>query len=128
MKLFRLMKMDVDGKPRVGSGSMMLGVRPYDPSQPHKRADVLASQPNDIVQAGSGGLSCYSDPAKISIRSKHLILWSIEVDLLSHDITVVLDGGSHYLIEPTVKMELSRFQSLLFSTRDFWQIEPGEEP
>ena len=80
MKLYRLMKMAPDGKPLVGSGAMMLGVRPTDPTAPNNRFDVPAVAGSDVVRPGDGGLSCYSEASAIRIRAKKLQLWSIEVD------------------------------------------------
>ena len=129
MKLYRVMKIDpTDGKPLVGSGSMMLGVRPTDPAQPNKRADVPAVAGTDLVQPGDGGLSCYSDPAAITIQLGKLVLWSIDSADLPSELIPQDAGVPHYHIEPDRTVSLDRLQKLLADTRDFWQREQGANP
>ena len=123
MKLYRLMKAHADGKPLVGSGSMMLGVRPTDPAQPNKRADVPAAVGTDIVHPGDGGLSCYTDPNAITIQSTKLLLWSIETDDLPTELIPKSAGDPHYHIEPDRDVTLDDLQELLADTRDLWQRE-----
>ena len=121
MKLYRVMKVDVDGKPLEGSGSMMLGLRPTDPSQPHKHFDVLAMTGRDVVRPGEGGLSCYEKPAAITIQlNKKLILWLIETEVLSSALIGKPAGPPHYHIEPSGDMTLDEFQMLIADTRDHW--------
>ena len=123
MKLYRLMKADADGKPLVGTGSMMLGVRPTDPTQPNKQHDVPAIIGTDAVRPGDGGLSCNADAARIPIRSRKLLLWSIETDSLPSGLLPREAGVLHYLLEPIQEMPLDSFQQLLADTRDLWQRE-----
>ena len=123
VKLYRLMKADTDGKPLVGSGSMMLGVRPTDPAQPNKRADVVAVTGTDVVSPGSGGMSCYTDPAAITIQPKKCLLWSIEVDDLPAELKPNAAGDPHHHIEPVQATTLDELQELLALTRDRWQRE-----
>ncbi|MCE9567599.1 MAG: hypothetical protein K8U57_36830 [Planctomycetes bacterium] len=123
MKLYRLMKADADGKPLVGDGSMMLGVRPTDPTQPKKRADVPAVIGTDVVHPGGGGLSCYTDPSAIKIQSDKLILWSIDTDELPSEFTEKPAGVPHYHIEPSRDITLDDLQELVADTRDLWQRE-----
>lgn len=125
MKLFRLMKVDADGKPLVGSGSMMLGVRPTDPAQPNKRFDVPAVLGVDAVHPGDGGLSCYTDPAAIRIQPRNAALWSIEVTNLPPVLSAQPAGTPHYHIEPDQTVTLDQLQQLLANTRDRWQREDG---
>jgi hypothetical protein len=112
-----------DGKPQVGNGSMMLGVRPTDPTQPNKRSDVPAVAGTDIVHPGDGGLSCYRDPASIAIRSNKLLLWSVEADDLPAGLIEKPAGDPYYHIEPDQDMTLDELQELLADTRDLWQRE-----
>jgi hypothetical protein len=123
VKLYRLMKADSDGKPLVGSGSMMLGVRPTDPAQPNKRADVPAVAGTDVIHPGDGGLSCYSDPDAIKIQSNRLELWSIEVSDLPPELSPQDAGDPHYHVEPKRDVTLDQLQRLLADTRDRWQQE-----
>jgi len=123
VKLYRLMKLSADGKPLVGNGSMMLGVRPTDPTQPKRRADVPAVVGTDFVQPGVGGLSCYTDPTAISIRPRKTVLWSIDSAALPMELCERPAGDPHYHVEPRHDMTLDDFQQLLANTRDLWQRE-----
>lgn len=127
MKQYRLMKVDSDGKPVVGSNSMMLGLRPADPAEPNRRADVTARVGADRVLPGEGGLSCYSDPAKIRLQSKKLVLWSIDAADLPAKLTAQPAGVPHYHIEPRVAMTLDELQALIARTRDRWQPVERED-
>ena len=127
MKLYRLMKADADGKPLVGDGSMMLGVRPLDPSLPNKRADVPAAAGTDVVAPGDGGLSCYTDPAAMAVApGRKLLLWSIETTDLPAALVNADAGDPHRHVEPAAAMPLDDFQRLLAGTREQWQLEPGD--
>lgn len=128
VKLYRVMKVDADGKPLIGSGSMMLGVRPTDPAQPNRRPDVPAVAGTDIVQPGDGGMSCYSDPAAITIQLGKLVLWSIDSNDLPPELIPQDAGVPHYHVEPNQGVSLDRLQALLAGTRDLWQREQGTNP
>lgn len=69
MKLYRVMKVDADGKPRVGTKGCMLGVRPTDPANtdPRRRFDVDAVTDTDLVSPGKG-LSTATTPAILVVR------------------------------------------------------------
>lgn len=128
MKLYRLMKVDADGKPLVGTGAMMLGVRPADSALPNRRADVFASVGTDTVRPSEGGLSCYTDPEAITIQSKKVELWSLGERDLPPTLSARPAGDPHYQIEPTRDMTLDQFQQLLAQTRDYWRHEQrGDE-
>jgi hypothetical protein len=123
VKLYRLMKADADGKPLVGGGSMMLGVRPTDPALPLKRADVPAVTGSDVVRPGDGGLSCYSDPNAIAIRSNKLLLWSIDASALPVGLVARDAGVPHFHVEPLQDVSLDGLQQRLADSRDLWQRE-----
>ena len=127
-KLSRRMKTDTDGKPLVGSGAMMLGVRPTDPSRPQTRFDVPAVAGSDVVHPGEGGLSCYTDANAIKLRSKNLSLWSIDVADLPQELIPKPAGDPHYHIEPNLDVTLDELQQLLAETRDLWEPEDGGTP
>ena len=123
MKLYRMMKIDADGKPTVGNGSMMLGIRPTDPTQPERRFDVPAVNETDLVRPGDGGLSCYSDAAAIKLRSRKLALCSIGSEKLGSKLRPIATGNMHYLVEPTDEMMLGELQQFFAETRELWQLE-----
>jgi hypothetical protein len=127
-KLYRLMKTDTDGKPLVGSGAMMLGVRPVDPTHPQKRFDVPATSGSDVVHPGDGGLSCYTDPGAIKLRVKNASLWSIDVADLPQELVATVAGDPHHHIEPNTDVTLDELQQLLADTRDLWEPEDGGTP
>ena len=56
MKLYRVMKLDADGKPLIGKRRNMLGVRPTDPNSkdPKRVFDVRAVNDADPVIPGEG--------------------------------------------------------------------------
>jgi len=117
------MKIDIDGLPLVGKGSMMLGVRPTDPTLTNKRSDVPAILATDLVRPGDGGLSCYDDPAAIKIQSNTLVLWSIETDKLPATLIAQVAGKAHYHIEPKSDVALDELQQRFAETRDHWYRE-----
>ena len=127
-KLYRLMKTDTDGKPLVGSGSMMLGVRPTDPALPQNTFDVPAVVGTDVVHPGEGGLSCYTEASAIKLRSKKLSLWSIDVADLPQELIPKPAGDPHHHIEPNLDVTLDELQQLLAETRDLWEREDGGTP
>ena len=126
MKLYRIMRVDADGKPLVGDEGMMLGVRPSDPARSNKARDVPAVVSDDPVGPGAG-LSCYTDPAAIKLRRTSLVrLWSIDTGQLPARLTGREAGTPHWHIEPTAEMTLSQYQQILAVTRDLWQLEPEQ--
>lgn len=125
MKLYRVMKVAADGKPLLGSGAMMLGVRPRDPALPNKRFDVPAVTAADTVRPGDGGLSCFSDrgAVKITVRPGAMELWSIDSAQLPPALVAVAAGIPHYHVEPQNDVSLDELQQLLADTRDLWAKE-----
>lgn len=122
MILYRKFFLDAQGKPILGTGFGMLGVRPFDPKRPKKYHDVKAAVDMDLVKPGDGGLSAFSDPAEIKVQAVDLILCRIETGALPTDLTVVSAGDPHFHLEPRLEMVLVQYQSILASTRDDWTI------
>lgn len=121
MKLYRVMKVDADGKPQVGTRSYMLGVRPTDPANtdPRRRFDVDAVTGSDTVLPGKG-LSTSLDPATLRSRPGEA-LFVIESDDLGGGLRENPDNPPHCLIEPGRPMSLADFQQALADTHDLWQ-------
>lgn len=119
------MKIAADGKPLIGSGAMMLGVRPTDHAQPNKRFDVPAVTGTDPIRPGDGGLSCYSDRAaiRIAVRPGAMELWSIDAAQLPPVLAAVAAGDPHYHVEPRRDVTPDELQQLLADTRDLWAKE-----
>jgi hypothetical protein len=120
VKLYRMFRLDPDGKPTVGTLFGMLGVRPRDPAKPRKRFDVPAVAGSDLVRPGGGGLSVFTDPAAILIQPADLALCEIDTADLPGELVAVAAGDPHYLIEPASPMTLDDYQAALAATRDFW--------
>ena len=117
MKLYRVMKVDVDGKPLVGIRFGMLGVRPKVPTSTN-RSDVSAAKDNDSVYPGEG-LSTSTDPESLPTRRGERV-FEIESDQLSTELKTNHDRPGHCLIEPANRVTLVEFQQALAETRDSW--------
>ena len=124
MKLYRKMTADHDGKPAVGDGRNMLGVRPADPANPKKIRDVVAAVGTDLVKPGKG-MSVYNNPDEIPVHVSG-VMWAIESDDLPAGLSPEQQGrrAAHHQIEPGWEMTLDEYQRLLESTRDLWEREP----
>src|SRR5688572_15018075 len=116
------MKLDVDGKPLVGTKGYMLGVRPTDPTNTNRRrrADVAAVHPTDIVSPGEG-LSTSTDPNILKVRSGEGLFEMDAADLVGLGLRENPDHPPHCLIQPDAPMTLAAFQLALVATRDLWQ-------
>lgn len=124
MKLFRVMKVDADGKPMTGAKRNMLGVRPTDPANTDRNRvfDVPAVASTDPVGPGKG-LSTAPDPSGIKPRVGEA-LFVIESDDLPPDLQPNQDKPNHCLIQPSQTMMLGEYQQALAETRDLWQQVP----
>jgi hypothetical protein len=121
VKLYRVMKVDADGRPRVGARGYMLGVRPTDPNNtdPRRRFDVAAVADTDAVSPGEG-LSTSLDPAVLVVRTGEA-LFVIDTADLGVGLKENPDHPPHCLIEPASPMPLGDFQQALADTRDLWE-------
>ena len=122
MKLYRVMKLDTDGKPLVGTKGYVLGVRPTDPNNtdPRRRFDTAAVNPTDIVYPGEG-LSTSLDPSILKVRSGEGLFELDTADLAGTGLREHQDHPPHCLIEPAVSVPLAAFQLSLAGTRDLWR-------
>jgi len=120
VKLYRVMKLDADGKPLIGIKGYMLGVRPTDPNSTdgRRRFDVKAVNPADTVSPGEG-LSTSLDPTSQKVRTNET-LFELESDALPAELREFPDHGLHCLVEPPGPMTLEAFQQALADTRDLW--------
>jgi hypothetical protein len=121
VKLYRVMKIDLDGKPLVGTKFGMLGVRPTDPSNknPRRRPDVAAVSATDIVSPGEG-LSTSLDPNVFKLRPGEAV-FEIDTDDLGPDLRDNPDSPPHCLVQPIAPMTLESFQLAVADTRDLWE-------
>ena len=121
MKLYRVMKVDTDGQPRVGTRRNMLGVRPFDPANkdPRRKFDVDAVNGSDSVLPGTKkGLSVSSTPARL-IANNDEAVWEIDDTELPPELVPVRDRPPHHILEPRRPMTLDEYQDALIATRDF---------
>lgn len=122
MKLYRVMKVDVDGKPLVGTRRNMLGVRPYDPNSkdPRRKFDVDATNSRDIVMPGtSNGLSVSTTSDQL-VAGRDEAVWEIEESELLPFLIPVPDHEPHHILEPIRQMTLEDYQAAVAVTRDSW--------
>lgn len=121
MKLYRVMKVDADGNPLIGTRRNMLGVRPTDPTNTQKgrKFDVPAVTGSDPVVPGVNmGLSVSTDPSRLLVGPGEAV-WEIDSDALN-DLNVVHDRDDHHLIEPSKRMTLDEYQDTLAATQLQW--------
>lgn len=128
MTLFRAMKEDPDGRPRVGPNGRMLGVRPGDAPTP----DVLAIDSSDMVLPGQGGMSVAPDdplhlprhrrPSGLGGTGQDAV-WSLDAVDLGPDLRFRRDSPTHGVIEPARHMTLQEFEDALALTRPRWKLE-----
>jgi hypothetical protein len=121
------MKMDLDGKPKVGRTSPELGVRGYD-KYPHNDIDV--SQPEDMVHPVKGLSVAPDDPYQLERHrrpppfggSGKDPLWVLDRDSLGPDVMYLIDTPFHGFIAPNRPMTLRKYETALEMTRDHWKI------
>jgi hypothetical protein len=121
VKLYRVMKVNADGNPLIGTRRNMLGVRPTDPTntQRGRKFDVAAVMGSDSVTPGAGeGLSVSTEPGRLLVGPGEA-LWEIESDGL-RDLAAAKDTETHYLIEPNRAMTLDEYQDTLAATQLQW--------
>lgn len=121
MKLFRVMKIDADGRPVVGTRRNMLGVRPTDPNNtdPKRLFDVTAANDADTVAPGEG-LSTSMVPMAQRVQTGEA-LFVVETADLPPILAPNPDRPPHCLLEPARPMTLDEYQQALADTRDLWQ-------
>ena len=120
VKLYRVMKVDPDGKPLVGTRRNMLGVRPTDPNNttPNRRFDVTATNDADLVVPGEG-LSTSLSMNNLRVDPGEA-LFEIETDDMPAVLAPRPDHPPHCLIEPSSAVTLGEFQKALETTLDLW--------
>jgi hypothetical protein len=131
VKLYRAMTPAADGLPQVSRSARSLGVRTPDESN---RPDVTATDPADIIQPGTGGMStAANDPANLPPLRRPTALggtgkdpvWELDTDDLGPDLQARQDGKTHVLIEPARAMTLDEFEQALTATRAKWVRHTG---
>lgn len=129
MLLFRAMKGGSDGLPEIGPNARMLGVRPAGGTTTNP--DVLATNPNDIVYPGRGGMSVVpQDPAYLPRHRRPASLggigidpvWKIGSDDLGPNLQFRQDSATHGFVEPKRPMTLQEYQDALAKTQGKWQL------
>lgn len=130
MKLYRVMKMDADGKPLVGTRRNMLGVRPTDPTNTHPKRvfDVQAVNDTDLVSATEGLSTSPTTDGLLPGRNEAIFV--IETEDLPPELGRYEDNPTHHLIVPaTGSVSLGLFQDALADTIDLWEpFDQGSMP
>ena len=124
MKLYRVMKIDVDGKPMVGTRRNMLGVRPTDPNNtiPNRKFDVDAVSGSDLVVPGKlKGLSVSTSTERLFPAPGEAV-WQIEENELAPELLPCPAGPPHHILEPVRVINLDDYQGLLLATQDLWEL------
>ena len=136
-KIYRAMKRDEDGKPKVGPRRSALGVKPGSPPG----GDIPVDADGRIVPR-TGGMSVaptWQDlpPSRIPKRLKPIFdkacgsngyaCWFMgsgpfEDGAISEDLSLHADKKYHGMVEPAVVTEFDEFQAAIAATRDHWQV------
>ena len=131
MKLYRAMTPAPDGLPQVGRSARSLGVRTSNVST---NPDVTATDPAEIIQPGTGGMSVAPNDAAIlpTLRRTPVLggkgkdpVWEIDTDDLGPDLQFRQDSRTHGLIEPVRPMTLDEYEQALAATRAKWVRHTG---
>jgi hypothetical protein len=131
MKLYRAMTAAADGLPQVGRSARSLGIRTSNESS---NPDVTATDPAEIIQPGTGGMSeAPNDPANLPPLRRPPALggkgkdpvWEIDTADLGPDLQSRQDTATHVLIEPARPMTLAEFEAALAATRAKWVRHTG---
>lgn len=129
MLLFRAMKESGDGLPEIGSTARTLGVRPAGDSV--KDFDVLATNPNEIIRPGEGGMSVAPEAPIFLLPHRRPAslggfgfdpVWKIELEELGLALQFRQDSRTHGVIEPRRPMMLWEFQDVLVKTQRQWRL------
>ena len=125
MLLFRLLKKEENGKPKIGESSTTLGARQG------KDIPVI----DDYVYPNTGGMSVSREdfrgipPTRLEEyyagKSKEF-MFQIKENALPESLKTRFlgDKENHYAIEPTTECFFAKYQDDLHGTRDKWTIYP----
>ena len=121
--MFRAMKAEADGLPKVGRSGRELGVRTAGPTR-----DLPLSQ-DGMVEPGTGGMSVALDAAR-NLPKPRLPrslggegrdpVFRMFTDYVPRTLLLRLDRYPHALIEPGRRCPLPDFESALTGTRSLW--------
>ncbi|MGH9892176.1 MAG: hypothetical protein ACREA0_09385 [bacterium] len=121
--VFRAMRADLDGQPRVGRSARGLGVRITG-----RFADLPVGA-DGSVQPGTGGMSVavgearhlpkHRRPRSLGGEGRDPI-FSLHMAELADGLAVRVDRDPHALIEPALRCPLPDYEQALASTRPSW--------
>jgi len=115
--IYRYMKPDLDGSPKVGPKYGLLGVRPDKDIKVEKDGTVGSF----INWTGVEGLSINRMPTNDRSNPSDYTIYSLDPKLLPPGLDYSWDSNNHGVIYPTENMSLSKFQTLLSVTKYFWK-------
>ena len=139
-RIYRVMKPDEDGKPKVGTASICLGIR-----VPPERDGITLVEGQ--IEPGTGGLSVRPSLQTIPVAmvseelqaivpgasgGKNHHVWQMgegpfENAPVADNLTLRPDSRYHGLLEPSVTMLFEDFQNALAATRDSWSDVEAEK-
>ena len=121
--MFRAMKVEPDGLPKVGRSSRELGVRLDGPT-----IDISVGE-DGTVEPETGGMSVALDaarnlpkprlPRSLGGEGRDPVFTMFKADI-PKNLLVRPDRPKHALVEPIRRCPLADFESALTSTRPFW--------
>lgn len=115
--IYRYMKPDLDGSPKVGPKYGLLGVRPNKDIKVEEDGTVGSF----INWTGVEGLSINRMPTNDRSNPSDYTIYSLDPKLLPPGLDYSWDSYNHGVIYPTENMSLSKFQTLLSMTKYFWK-------
>ena len=137
--VYRVMTVDADGSPKVGTTARSLGVRVR--SRPEDPEDIAVDSGH--VAPGTGGMSVAPSwrdlpPWRIPRRLMHLVpkafgknedaCWRMgdgpfKAGHVAEGLSLRLDRPKHGVVEPNNRMTLGAYRAALAATRDRWTID-----
>ncbi len=135
-KLYRSMTTAADGLPVIARSTRGLGVRTPAEVPPGVQPDVTEVDPSDIIQPGTGGMSCAPDhpinlarhrrPPQLGGVGKDPV-WEIDESALGPLLRFDPDhpGATHGVAGPAAPMTLAEYEAALAATRARWTLWSG---
>ena len=121
--MFRAMKAEADGLPKVGRSGRELGVRVEGATR-----DLPVGQ-DHLIEPRTGGMSVALDapqnlpkprlPRSLGGEGRHPVFGMLAAEV-PRSLIVRTDRYPHALVEPGRRCSLREFESELASTRSFW--------
>lgn len=123
---FRAMNEDADGKPVVGDGANMLGVRPSDTKLNNRGQVVPGTGGMSVGVASPWYLPNHRRPISWKDGSRGrppMVMYRVrEEDLESRGLVLSEDRLGHGSVEPNSACPLAAYKDRLSSTKNHWRV------